>query len=66
MRWKIVTIEIDEQGNSSLDLDGFAGRGCGDVAKDFQGPDAVVEVRTKRDYYVAQPARMNLKQESRS
>lgn len=66
MRSKIVTIEIDEQGNSSLDLDGFTGRGCGDVAKDFQGADAVVEVLTKREFYVAMPVKANLKQEFRS
>ena len=26
---KTITIEIDEQGNSSLDLTGFQGKGCG-------------------------------------
>lgn len=48
---RIVTIEIDEQGNSTLDLSGFEGRGCADVAKAFQGADVVVEERTKREFY---------------
>ena len=34
---KIVTIEIDEKGESSIDLEGFQGKGCGDVAAAFQG-----------------------------
>ena len=37
MKEKTVIIEIDEQGNSTIDLDGFHGKGCADVAKDFQG-----------------------------
>ena len=38
MKEKTVIIEIDEQGNSTIDLDGFHGKGCADVAKDFQRP----------------------------
>lgn len=41
---KTITIEIDEQGNSSLDLTGFQGNGCGEVAKALQGADAVDRV----------------------
>ena len=48
---RIVTIEIDEQGNSTVDLTGFEGRGCADVAKAFQCADTVVEERTKREFY---------------
>ena len=51
MQQKTITIEIDEQGNSSIDLDGFQGQGCGEVAKDFQGSDAVKQVRNKREFY---------------
>ncbi len=54
MKEKTVIIEIDEQGNSSIDLEGFEGKGCGDVAKGFQGQDVVAKSRTKRDFYVAQ------------
>lgn len=52
MQQKTITIEIDEQGNSSIDLDGFQGQGCGKVAKDFQGLDAVKQMRHKREFYV--------------
>jgi hypothetical protein len=51
MQEKLITIEIDEQGNSSIDLDGFNGRGCGDVAKDFRGGDSVTQSSKKREFY---------------
>jgi hypothetical protein len=49
---KIITIEIDDQGNSSLDLKGFQGKGCGDVAEAFRGEDSLVMDRKKREYNV--------------
>jgi hypothetical protein len=49
---KIITIEIDDQGNSSLDLKGFQGKGCGDVAETFRGEDSLVMDRKKREYNV--------------
>jgi hypothetical protein len=52
MKQKTVTIEIDEQGNSSIDLAGFQGKGCGDVAKAFQSRDVVTKSHTKREFYV--------------
>lgn len=52
MGGKIITIEIDDQGNSSLDLKGFQGKGCGDVAETFRGADSLVVDRRKRDYHV--------------
>ena len=51
MQQKTITIEIDEQGNSSIDLDGFQGRGCAEAARDFQGSDAVKQIRNKREFY---------------
>lgn len=51
MSEKIITIEIDDQGNSSLDLKGFQGQGCGDVAAAFRGPDLLLVDRQKRDYH---------------
>jgi len=47
---KTITIEIDETGNSSLDLNGFQGKGCGDVAKLLQGSDRVTRSDKKREY----------------
>ena len=52
MKEKKIVIEIDEQGNCSMDLEGFQGKGCADVAKDFHGNDAVKIVRNKPELYV--------------
>jgi len=52
MKQKTVTIEIDEQGNSSIDLAGFQGKGCGDVVKAFQSTDVVTKSHTKREFYL--------------
>lgn len=49
---KIVTIEIDEAGESSIDLAGFQGKGCADVANAFQGNDAVTRSEKKREFQV--------------
>ena len=51
MQDKLIVIEIDETGNSTIDLAGFQGHGCGYVAKDFRGDDAVTQSRKKREYY---------------
>ena len=51
MQEKLITVEIDENGNSSLDLEGFHGKGCGDVAMDFRGGDSVTQSSKKRDFY---------------
>lgn len=53
MAEKTITIEIDEAGNSSLDLNGFQGKGCGDVAKLLQGSDRVTKSDKKRDFHLA-------------
>jgi hypothetical protein len=47
---KTITVEIDEQGNSSIDLNGFHGRGCGDVAEALRGKDTLAVDRKKREY----------------
>jgi hypothetical protein len=51
MQEQLITIEIDEKGNSSIDLEGFQGQGCGDVAKAFRGGDAVTQSSKKREFY---------------
>ena len=48
---KTITVEIDEQGNSSIDLHGFHGKGCGDVAEAMRGKDTLVVDRKKREYH---------------
>ena len=62
MAEKIVTIEIDEHGESSIDLAGFQGKGCADVAAAFQGKDTVTRSLNKREYHV-EPARTASKQQ---
>ena len=52
MQEKLITVEIDENGNSSIDLEGFQGQGCGDVAKDFRGDDSVTQSNKKREFYL--------------
>jgi hypothetical protein len=52
MKQKTVTIEIDEQGNSSIDLKGFEGKGCADIAKAFQADDSVVSSKKKREFHI--------------
>ena len=51
MQEKLITVEIDENGNSSIDLEGFQGQGCGDVAKDFRDDDSVTQSSKKREFY---------------
>lgn len=57
MSEKTITIEIDEQGNSSLDLEGFQGKGCSDIAKGLQGADRVTKSEKKREFHVEGAAR---------
>ncbi|HET9215780.1 MAG TPA: hypothetical protein VFR18_02305 [Terriglobia bacterium] len=64
MKEKTVIIEIDEQGNSSIDLDGFHGKGCSDVAKDFQGQDALKSLRKKPEFYIQQTVGNRQQQQS--
>jgi hypothetical protein len=64
MKEKAILVEIDEQGNCSLDLQGFRGNGCADVAKDFQGNDAVRSVRNKPELYAPAPASKQQQQQS--
>jgi hypothetical protein len=51
MQQKTITVLIDERGNSSVDLEGFAGQGCERVLKDFQGDNQAKVQRKKPDFY---------------
>lgn len=64
MKEKKIVIEIDEQGNCSMDLEGFHGKGCANVAKDFQGRDVVKNVRNKQEFYIQQAADNRRRQQS--
>jgi hypothetical protein len=54
MHEKTIKIIIDEQGSSTLDLEGFAGQGCQKVSDDFRGGDSVKVERKKPAYYTGQ------------
>jgi hypothetical protein len=41
MQEKTITITIDERGNSTLDLEGFAGQGCENRVNLFKPPSAI-------------------------
>ena len=48
MQEKTITITIDERGNSTLDLEGFAGQGCEKVFDDFRRRSAVFSMCQSR------------------
>jgi hypothetical protein len=56
MQDKTITVTIDEQGHSTLDLEGFTGRSCEKVFEDFRGGDKVKIERKKAAYYTGQQA----------
>ena len=51
MKQKTITVLIDEAGNSTVDLEGFAGQGCEKVLKDFQGDDHAKIRRWKASFF---------------
>jgi len=54
MQEKTIAIIIDEQGSSTLDLEGFAGQSCEKAFDDFRGGDSVKVERKKPAYYAGQ------------
>ena len=53
MQQKTITVVIDPNGDSSVDLEGFAGQGCDKVLKDLQGDDHAKAQRKKAAFYSA-------------
>lgn len=51
MQQKTITVVIEQNGDSSVDLEGFAGQGCENALKDFQGEDRVKRQRRKAPFY---------------
>ena len=54
MAQKEVTITIDEQGNSEIDLEGFTDNSCSKVFDEFRGRDKVKTERKKSAVYTRQ------------
>jgi hypothetical protein len=61
MSQKTITIIIDEKGNSSIDLDGFADNSCGKVFEDFRGGDKVKTEQRKATFYNSKPVETQAK-----
>jgi hypothetical protein len=51
MAQKTVIVTIDENGDSTIDLNGFAGKGCDRVLAEFAGRDRVKIERNKPEYH---------------
>ena len=51
MQQKTITVVIDQNGDSSVDLEGFAGQGCEKALQDFQGEDRAKRQRRKPAFY---------------
>jgi hypothetical protein len=47
MQAKTITVVIDENGNSTIDLAGFRDNSCAKVAEDFRGGDRVTKEHRK-------------------
>lgn len=50
---RTITIEIDQMGNASIDLENFQGQGCAKVVADFRGGDIVTKAVNKREFTLA-------------
>lgn len=49
---KQITISIDENGETTVDLEGYQGKGCDAALKDLTDPgDTVLKKRVKPAYY---------------
>ena len=62
MQAKTITVVIDENGNSTIDLSGFKDNSCAQVADDFRGGDRVTKEQRKASYH--QDARSQEQQET--
>ena len=51
MRQKLITVTLEPDGTSKIDLEGFTDNTCGKVMDDFRGVDRVLSERRKPEYY---------------
>ena len=51
MQQKLITVTLEPDGTSKIDLEGFADSTCGKVMDDFRGSDRVLSERRKPEYY---------------
>jgi hypothetical protein len=51
MQRKLITVTLEPDGTTKIDLEGFTGAPCGKVMDDFRGGDRVLSERRKPEYY---------------
>ena len=51
MQQKLITVTLEPDGTSKIDLEGFTDNTCGKVMDDFRGGDWVLSDRRKPEYY---------------
>ena len=51
MQQKLITVTLEPDGTSKIDLAGFADNTCGKVMDDFIGGDRVLSERRKPEHY---------------
>jgi hypothetical protein len=66
MALKIVTITIDEKGDSEFVLDGFAGKGCDAIAKGFEKAVGVAKDGIKHNADFNKPCQTKTQLQARS
>lgn len=54
---QIITVDINEDGTFDLDMAGFKGKGCKDIAKKFAAAGKAVKETIKPEYYDAPGAK---------
>ena len=51
MQQRLITVTLEPDGTSKIDLEGFTDNTCGKVMDDFRAGDRVVSERRKPEYY---------------
>ena len=51
MQPKLITVTLEPDGTSKIDLEGFTDNTCDKVMDDFRGGDRVLSERRKPEYY---------------
>ena len=51
MQQKLITVTLEPDGTSKIDLEGFTDNTCGKVMDDVRGGDRVISERRKPEYF---------------
>jgi hypothetical protein len=55
MQQKTITVTLEPDGTSKIDLEGFSDSSCAQVMDDFRGGDQVISERKKPSFYNKAP-----------